>query len=409
MDEANIKKKVILSLFFAIVGAVLTIVLYIFTSKWKCCCNGEKSLWDFIYDKVSEKLNDYQEITAEDDANKDKRNRKYTKITEPESQVVRKRPPLCSSNALVMLVNIVHIVSKGSIIICNIIYLSINKVEDQPSLPSTSKPLTLSDYYAGRTRQTSSLTPEQIRAWTTSYFLTFIGTIYEIVAIVGVPISLAVTACISNRIQYKHLGGYIRCSDLQFALLVSSFASVHLHYIGGYFWFFILVRAFFVGCTFVAVVIAGIRCVIGNTCWVCADIPYCNQESEIEITNFKHFKEVGFQLFSMVTKLLTGSSALATYFIIGIVQAGPLRYTYLGFTVLSCVNATASMLYNSILLRWVVMKEESKTEDNKTAKVLEFLKFKVPSTHISFALGLFINGGIIGLNSYILANGLYIL
>ena len=140
--------------------------------------------------------------------------------------------------------------------------------------------------------------------------------------------------------------------------------------------------------------------------FTCYDTPCCSDQSEIEIKNFKHSKDVVLQLFSIVTKLLTGSSALATFFIIGIVQDEILRYTYLAFTLLACVNAIASILYNSILLRWVVMKEESKTEDKKMNKVLKFLKYKVPSSHISFALGLLINGGMIGLNSYILAKRL---
>lgn len=115
--------------------------------------------------------------------------------------------------------------------------------------------------------------------------------------------------------------------------------------------------------------------------------------------------DVGLQLFSITINFFTSASALATYFKIGVIQEPPVQYAYLAVTVLSCVNAISSTFYNAVLLRWIVMKEENKADGSIGSRALHFLKFKAPSSHIAFALGLVIQVGLIGLNTHILCCG----
>ncbi len=206
--------------------------------------------------------------------------------------------------------------------------------------------------------------------------------------------------------DYYGYCGYNKYVDLQFALTIAPFASVHQHYLGRFYWVFIIIRLFFYCTTFVAVVIVGVRFFIAYVCIKCVDIACCSNGEAIEIRDCKHLiKDVGLQLLSITVNLFTGASNLSTYFKIAVIQSDPVRYAYLAFTLLSCLNAIASTFYNAILLRWIAMKEDNKADESAGSKALEFLKFKAPSSHISFVLGLIISVSLIGLNSYILHSG----
>ena len=275
-----------------------------------------------------------------------------------------------------------YIGSKVVLVITNIVYLAIARLPSDPSL-----------------------SPQQERGRTISYYITFVAFIHEIVSIVLIPTMLA---CCWNcwKITSQTFCEYFRYYDLQFALTYAPFASVHLHYLGGPYWIFILIRVGFYCTTFVAVVILGVRFFIAIYCFKVVDIACCSNGEAVEIKGWKHLlKDVGLQLFGLMTKVLAGSSALATFFKIGLLQSDPVMYAYLAFTLLICVNAMASLMYNAVLLRWIVMKEDNKADDSIGSKSLNFLKFKAPSSHISFAISLCTYCGLIGLDSYILNSG----
>jgi hypothetical protein len=377
MDEDTESVKITLT--FSVISAVVTIGTYIFTSKWKCCYNGEKSLLDVILArfKCSKKNETAGSYSTESQSKPDEDKRSEPVDDTPHQ---RDKPPLCNSGSFVNFVVVLHIFSKVVMMIANIIYLSVTKFP----------------------MDDSELDPKQKRGMNLSYFITFIGSIYEIVYIFFVPIYVCFFSKCWNLERAKFLS-YLRYGDLQFALMVAPFVSVHLHYLGGVYWVFIFVRIFFYCATFVAVVIAGINFILGVCCFKLVEIACCSNNEAVEIKDFKHlFKDVGIQLVSLMLKLQAGSSALATYFKIGIIQDDPVQYAYLAFTLLICLNVAAGLFYNSILLRWRVMKEENKTDGSAGSKTLEFLAIKTPSSHVAFVLNICISGGLIALNSYIL-------
>ena len=289
---------------------------------------------------------------------------------------------LLSSTKLNRVVTILYIASKVVIIITNVVFFFFAKLEDDPSLST-----------------------EQKTGKMFSYILTVGGFGHEIFSFLFIPILLCMF-CKCWEITKETFGGYYRYYDLQLVLTVIPFINVHLHYLGGLYWIFIIIRACAYSITIIAAIILGIRAVIAIWCLKCSDIPCCSKTDAVEIKNWKHlFKDIGFLLVVLTIKITTGSSALATFFKIGIIQSDPVKFTYLAFTLFSCLNAVFSILYNAILLRWIVMKEDNKADESRGSKALEFLKFKVPSSHISFALAVCINCGLIVLNAYILNHG----
>ena len=288
--------------------------------------------------------------------------------------------PLCYHSTFECLVCLLHILSKLALVIADIVYLVVTKQPDDD------------DQENGRAL---------------SYMLTYIGSIYEIALICVVPIGLYLSSkC--KKSELNTLCATVRYGDLQCVLILAPIFSVHPHYLGGIYWIFIVVRIFFCCTTFVAVVILGIRFRITcmSNCLTLVDMMCCSSGEEVEIKDIKHLlKDVGLKLVTIVLKIFTGSSALATFFHIGYIQEPVVKYSYLGFTILSCVVAAVSALYNAILLRWAVLKEDNMADDSNPSKIMNFLKFKAPCSHFSFVLGFCTNAGLVALNSYILAAG----
>ena len=245
-------------------------------------------------------------------------------LCDVDQDYAKDKPPLCKSVNFVNSVAALHVFSKVVMVLANVTYLICIVAKNTSDEPLSSK---------------------QEMGETLSYYLTFAGSIYEIV-FCALPVLFAMCShCWS--VTTSTYCSYIRYGDLQFALAFSPFISVHLHYVGGLYWFFIAVRIFFYCTTFVAVVIVGIRFFIVICCFKIVDIACCSNGEAVEIRDCKHlWKDIGFQLVSLMIKLNTGSSALATYFKIGITQEGPVQTAYLVFTLLSCFNAVAGLLYN---------------------------------------------------------------
>lgn len=372
--ESSIRNNVAVTLSFAVLSSVKVIVVYILLSKWLCCPSEAKSLADLVLKYCRKTEVKYE--TAPGDENRDEHN-----VEEGNKK------PLCTSSTFVGLVEGMHLFSKFVIIVSNIIYLVVVPNPEEEKLPDS----------------------KQHEAKVLSYYLTYAGSIYEIGIIIFFPVYIGVCAALCQKnwnVERKNYCAYVKYIDLQFAITFAPFASVHQHYLGGFYWAFILMRLFFYCTTFVAVVIVGVRFFIACLCVKCVDKPCCSDGEAVEIKDCKHLvKDVGFQLFSITINLFTGASALSTYFKIAVIQSDPVRYAYLAITLLSCINAIASTFYNALLLRWIVLKEDDKIDDSAGSKILRFLKLKAPSSHITFAIGLVIYFGQVSLNSYILHSG----
>lgn len=116
MDEANIKNSVILTLSFAVLGTLVNICIYVVTSKWKCCSDGQESLSDVILG-CCKKKESYEPIEE-------------SQVEQGDESKGNKVHPLCKSGQLVTWVTILHFLSKVAIIVSNIIYLVITKLPD---------------------------------------------------------------------------------------------------------------------------------------------------------------------------------------------------------------------------------------------------------------------------------------
>lgn len=352
---------------------------YWLCSKWICCKSEQPSLLGLLKARCMRKV--YE------------RGQQYGTIQEDgqTSQTV----PLCSSRALLSTVVTLHNVSKVVLLLSNIVYFGyVCYPNDKLSDPRQQQ----ADIQQQQQQQQGQLF---------AYYITYSACIYEIIVIVGTPFHLMVLDCLCSHWDINsNFFSYLRMNDLLFVIQAAPFANAYLHYVGGYFWLFIMARLFYYSMTFVSSVVAGFKFFFNFLCIKCIEFTCCGNGEAVEIRDYKHlFREVSFQVFSITVNLLTGSSALSTYLKIAVIQRDPLRYAYLAFTLLSCFNAIAATFYNAVLLRWVVMKEDHKNDNSIGSMILEFLKFNTPSSHVTFVIGFIIQSGLIGLNSYILYSG----
>ena len=240
----------------------------------------------------------------------------------------------------------------------------------------------------------------------TAEIITAMCTIYEIVTIIIVPLYLGLTACIWNKRQ-KDPGcmsflEMLRFGDIEMAAILAPFSNVYLFILGGPWYVLIGVRLAFYAVTFAAAVIAGIKMVF----IVCVCIYVCEcgcTRDAVEIKSYiQLFITIPIKLVSIGLKLMTCSSALSTYFTIGLLQPFPVRIAYFVFSMLRGVTALFSLPFNAILLRWEVLKQDARY--TPFADILEFLNEYEPHTHIAFYVDLITYLGLIILNSYIIAN-----
>ena len=208
----------------------------------------------------------------------------------------KRKGPLLSSIELKHVITFLYIASKVVIIITNIVFFGVAKLEDDPSLSA-----------------------EQQTGRTLSYTLTVAGFAHEIFSILFIPILLCM-CCKFWTITKQTFGGYYRYYDLQIVLTFAPFISVHLHYLGGPYWIFIIIRACAYSITIIAIIILGIPI----WCIKAADFGCCSKDEAVEVKNWRHLvKDIGLLLILLTIKITTGSSALATFFKIGIIQSDP--------------------------------------------------------------------------------------
>ena len=178
-----------------------------------------------------------------------------------------------------------------------------------------------------------------------------------------------------------------------------------LFYLGKGWYAILLVRLAFYSVTFAAAVIAGVRFIFAIYCCIIGECA-CNSEA-VEVRNFKHlFLEIFFKMVVIALKLMTCSSALATYLTIGIlVKSFAFRVAYFSFTVLRGVSAIFSMTFAAVLLRHTVLKEDNKNDNNCTSNSLNWLNEKTPQVHVSFVLDMIAYGGLLALN-FVIVHGI---
>ena len=201
----------------------------------------------------------------------------------------------------------------------------------------------------------------------------------------------------------RELFEFVRGADLLIALMVAPFSHTYFFILGGTWYIIMVVRLGFYSLTFAAAVISGIRCFCGCFCLICLECS--NATHGVEIRNCGHLIAVIIgKLVPISLKLLTCSSALATYLTLGILQPYPVRVSYFAFSVLRGATALFSLGFSAIFLRWTLLEEESKEDSGFYNSLGRWLDNYQAHVHIAFFFDLAAYGGLIGLNGYILHN-----
>ena len=193
--------------------------------------------------------------------------------------------------------------------------------------------------------------------------------------------------------------------DLQLALLCGPFSHTHFFLLEGFWYIAVIIRLACYAVIFTSAVIVGMRipCII-CLCIDCGDFGCKDDISNVEIRNCKHlFRVVIGKLIPIALKVLTCSSALATYLCIGITQSFPVRVCYFTFSMLRGVTSLFSLGFSATFLRWEVLNEEEKIPDNsQVARLLAWLENYEPHTHGAFVFDIISYIGLIVLNIIIL-------
>ena len=288
-----------------------------------------------------------------------------------------------------------HFISKPVLIVVNIVYLVVVSL----TIPSGGGGIDILGL-----NQTSDLKATGAGFASSITFLSFI---YEIVAIVVIPIYGACfwVGCWKRnkeaRSCRKYLE-YLRFNDLEIAFIFAPFSNVNLFYLGFRWHIFTAARLIFYSVTFAAAVIAGMRAIWSFYCCICCECA-CNDEA-VELRSYKQvFVDIGLKMVLIALKLITCSSALATYLEIGIlVDSLRFRIAYFSFTMLRGVTALFSLTFAAALLRWAALREDEKTSGKRLSKVLGCLDKYEPHTHVSFFFDMLSYGGLLALNFMII-------
>ena len=395
MTAANTKDvsqvSLYITLFLSIGSLILSMIIYFSTVKWVCCSN--KSLLDYLEPRVTKFFKEKFTCNC------------IQRCFSDESEKSEK--PLFSNTATVSIASAIHILGKPVMIAADIVYLVI--------IGSLVREAGLSgiDFSFGFHTRPSNNTSSIIVAGgiQTGYSLTFLFTVHEVVMIVFMPLYFGffwVCCKWTKKLEKQGCVGYLevlRFGDLEFAALFAPFGNVGLFILGGPWYILIVVRLAFYAIIFSTSVIAGVRAVwiICCCCYLCEC--GCNNDN-IEIKSWKHLiSNILIKVVSIGLKLLTCSSALATYLTIGILQPFPIRVAYFTLTMLRGFSALFSLMFTASLLRYDVLSEEEKTnKHSRFGKVLGFFNDYEPQKHIAFVMDLVTYFGLIVLNIYIAAH-----
>lgn len=357
------KTSLVLTILFSFFGLIAGIISYVMFTKWSCCMEGT------LFAKVKQNFSkDGKDIDIDDNS-----------------------PALCSSPALVNTISGLQVLGKILLIVVNGVYLG---------LVGWDQPGTI-DILG-----TNESTDLSLAGKSFANLVTFISFVYEIIVIIYVPFH---AGCLWKFCWQKQLQSengfwtrdfleFLRLADLEFAFMFAPFSNVNLFYLGKGWYVVLIYRLVFYSITFTAAVIAGVRFIFSIYCCIICECA-CNSEA-VEVRNCKHLiAEVGIKMVVIALKLMTCSSALATYLSIGIlVKSFAFRVAYFSFTLLRGVTAIFSLSFTAILLRHTVLKEDEKEDDNLTTNILNWLNKWEPHTHISFVVDMVTYGGLFALN-----------
>ena len=375
-----------ITLVTSILGLIVSMAMYIATSKWICC--GNESLFDYCKPKLIKIFKEKVRCSC------------IQKCFSDESDEPEK--PLFSSTSTVTIATVLHLVGKPIMIVANIVYLVIIGFP-----PGTGIDLTFGFGTTPHKNMSSIIAGGR----ETGYFITFFFSLYEIVIILFAPLYFGffwLCCKWTKKLEKQGCVGYLevlRFGDLEFAALFVPFGNVGLFILGGPWYVLIVVRLAFYAVTFATAVIAGVRAVwiICCCCYLCEC--GCNNDN-IEIKNWKHLiLNILVKVVSIALKLLTCSSALATYLTVGILQPFPIRVAYFTFTLVRGFSALFSLMFTASLLRWEVLNDEEKVnKSSRLGKVLGFFNEYEPQKHLAFIMDLVTYFGLIALNIYIAAH-----
>lgn len=373
------KTSLILTIVFSFMGLIVGIVLYIMTTKWPCCIE------DTLFAVCKEKLTSSCSFSCLKCCNTDSDTSDSTSST-----------TLCSSDSLVNTISVVQVIAKVVLIAANGVYLGIVGwgAAGTIDILGVNKSTDLSK--AGESFAS---------------LVTFIAFVYEIVAVLILPIygGFFWSCCWRKKLEHgascMNFLEFIRLGDLEFAFIFAPFSNVNLFYLGKGWYALLVYRLFFYSITFAAAVIAGVRFVFAIYCFVICECA-CNSEV-VEIRNLKHLiTEVCVKMLVIALKLMTCSSALSTYLSLGIlVKNFAFRVAYFSFTLLRGLTAIFSLTFTALLLRHTVLKGDEKESENCLTRVLNWLSDKEPHVHISFVVDMICYGGLLALN-FVIVHGI---
>ena len=314
---------------------------------------------------------------------------------EPEMDLKEEEKPLIGGHALNIFFTVVQIIAKPIVIAVNVVYLveiiTKGQVQPTPDADILGNENSDPDYLRMVARFFSTAT-------------TYFCILYECLFLVTGPITAIFlwTCCWRRHGNFrasccrKYLE-FLRFNDLEVAVLLAPFANIDFFFLGGKWYSVLIVRLLFYAITFAAAVIAGMRFVCGTSCFYCCACA-CNTEV-IEIRTYKQlFAGMGFQLLSIFLKLMTASSAFATYLQLGIQGDYSFRLTYLTFTVIRGVSSMFSLGFTAALLRWMVLKREFREKKSCLSRLLRWVDNYQPHTHIVFIIDMVCYIGLVALN-----------
>lgn len=361
-----------LTLSFAIVGFVISISLYIISTKGFCC--AKESLLDKIVTKWKGEKSDTGSDSEEH---------------------------LCGSQTLINFVAAIHFLSLPIVIGVNIYYL----VENFDSRPPRAKDFVTSDLLA---LQLNTSNPRALGLYIAD-LLSDVAVFWETGVLIAAMfvgfcfVPLCMVRQKDRAFSCRELCEFVRGADLLIALIVAPFSHTYFFILGGKWYIIMAVRLGFYSLTFAAAVISGIRCLCGSFCLICFECS--NATHGVEIRNWGHLIGVIIaKLVPISLKLLTCSSALSTYLTLGILQPFPVRVSYFAFSVVRGATALFSLGFSAIFLRWTLLEEESKEDSGCYNSLARWLDDYQAHVHLAFFFDAAAYGGLIVLNSYILHN-----
>ena len=346
------------TLAFSFLGFIATFVFYIITAKCVCCkqcsCPEESLLKNCCGASC---------------------------CTEAEEQ---QPSSYCSTYVLTVL----QLCAKVILVLANIVYIVVTVIE------------VTSDTQHRNGSNQSNMTADNSHVGMAGQYVSAISAAWEIVTIILVlPFNVF---CWLKRKKEKcsclECLAYLRFGDLQITSLLVPLGNVSLFH-GDARFVVSLIRMTFYAITFITDVVNGVKC--DCCCCVSSDCGHDNNPGEIKNKGYAATKMV-MKGIEILLKMITSSSAIATFLFTGLHIPIVSGVFYLIFTLLCGITATGSLWLSAIVTRWEVVKDNTST--SCCAGVIDCLKKRQPHVHAIFVLDIITFGGLIGVNIYIAAN-----